>query len=457
MIEFSLAQTAARLDGRLVGPDARYREISTDTRTLPVGALFIALRGERFDGHEFAAAAAERGAAAVVVESELPVKCPQVVVADSCLALGRIGAMWREAASARVVALTGSNGKTTLKAMIAAILSERGSVVATPGNLNNDIGVPLTLSRLQDEDFAVVELGANHPGEIDYLSRLVRPDVAVLNNAGRAHLEGFGTLEGVARAKAEIINGLAEDGVFVCPGDSPWTAMWRELAGERPLITFGTDAPADITAPAGDALTWTDAGFHQEFPVVLPDGECHIQLALAGLHNRRNALAAVAAARALGVDLEAIAVGLARLKPVPGRLYPVAGRDGVRVIDDSYNANPDSVNAALAVLATAPGRRVLVLGDLAELGRGSETLHAEIGARARQTGIEHLFTLGYASSRATEAFGAGAGHFAELPALLEHLAQVLRAGDTVLVKGSRSARMERVVAALGGGQEKIAC
>jgi UDP-N-acetylmuramoyl-tripeptide--D-alanyl-D-alanine ligase len=457
MIEFSLAQIAAGVGGRLAGRDAQFRQVSTDSRSLPAGALFVALRGERFDGHEFVAAAAGRGAVAAVVEFELAVDCPQVVVADSHLALGRIGAMWRDAAVARVVALTGSNGKTTVKEMIAAIVAQRGPVLATCGNLNNDIGVPITLSRLQDEEFAVVEMGANHRGEIDYLSRLVRPDVAVLNNAGRAHLEGFGSLEEVARAKAEIVNGLAANGTFVCPGDSPWTPMWRELAGDRTVITFATDPAADVTAPPGDALTWTDTGFRQEFPVTVPGGEIRVQLALAGHHNRRNALAAVAAACALGIDLEAIAVGLATLSPVAGRLCPVAARDGIRLIDDSYNANPDSVDAAMEVLVTAPGRRVLVLGDLAELGAESEALHAEIGVRAGEYEIDLLFTLGNASRLAAETFGTGAAHFAALPELLEHLAKVLRAGDTVLVKGSRSARMERVVTALRSEREKVAC
>ena len=457
MIEFSLSHTADRLAGRLKGRDVRYREIATDSRSIAAGALFVALRGDRFDGHDFVAAAVAQGAAAAVVESEVAVDCPLILVEDSRVALGRIGAMWRDAARGRIVALTGSNGKTTLKEMIAAILAERGSVLATRGNLNNDIGVPLTLARLQDEDFAVVEMGANHPGEIDYLSGLVRPDVAVLNNAGRAHLEGFGSLEGVARAKAEIINGLAPGGCFVCPADSRWTPLWQELAGGRRLVTFGTDGTADVRAPVGDELIWTDRGFHQEFPVTVPGGECRVQLALAGHHNRRNALAAVAAAWVLGIDLEAVAVGLAALKPVAGRMCPVPGRDGVRLIDDSYNANPDSVEAAMEVLGTAPGRRVFVLGDLAELGPDSDALHAGIGVRARELGIDFLFTLGHASCLAAETFGGGARHAEALPTLLEQLAGVLGAGDTVLVKGSRSARMDRVVAALSGGQERAAC
>jgi UDP-N-acetylmuramoyl-tripeptide--D-alanyl-D-alanine ligase len=457
MISFLLSETTRRLGGRLEGVDVRYSAVGTDSRSIPSGGLFVALRGERFDGHEFVPAAVVQGAAAAVVERQLAVACSQIVVDDSHRALGRIGAMWRDASDARFVALTGSNGKTTLKEMIAAILEQRGSVLATHGNLNNDIGVPLTLTGIQDEEFAVVEMGANHAGEIDYLSRLTRPDVAVINNAGRAHLEGFGSIEGVARGKGEIVNGLGPDGIFVFPGDAAWTPLWRELAGTRRIVTFGTGDGTDITAAAEESLVWNDTGFVQEFAVRVPGGELPVQLALAGLHNRRNALAAIATAHALGIDLEAIAIGLAGMEPVPGRLCPVPSRNGLRIIDDSYNANPDSVGAAVRVLASAPAKRVLVLGDLAELGADSDAMHAELGALARAQGIDRLYTLGNTSRLASDAFGAGSRHFSELGGLVDHLRTTLGSCDTVLVKGSRSARMERVVTALCDGEERLAC
>ncbi len=457
MNPLSLCQIRERLAAEHRGADAHFTALSTDSRKPMSGALFVALTGDRFDGHEFAAGAKHQGAVGAVVERFVDVDLPQLKVADSRIALGQVASFWRDASDARFVAITGSNGKTTLKEMLAAILRQRGSVLATRGNLNNDIGVPLTLARLKDEDFAVVEMGANHHGEIDYLTRLARPHVAVLNNAGRAHLEGFGSLEGVATAKAEIINGLSDSGVFVCPADSPWTRMWRDLAGRRRVIAFGTDGTADVSTPDGQAsIEWTDSGFHQLFPVTIPGGEFQVRLALAGAHNRRNALAAIAAAHALEIDIEAMVVGLSELRPVAGRLCPLAGRDGVRIIDDTYNANPESVVAAMGVLAGAPGRRVLLLGDLAELGPDSERLHGELGVEARRSGLDALFTLGDTSSHASAAYGAGATHFSELSGLVNKVREFVRAGDTVLVKGSRGARMERVVSALVD-EEKMAC
>ena len=458
MIRFRLWDLASRIGGRPVGADAEIAAVSTDTRSLPPGALFVALRGERFDGHDFVSAAAAGGAVAAVVDREFDTGLPCILVDDTRLALGRIAAHWRSEARARVVGLTGSNGKTTVKEMIAAALGGLGGVLATRGNLNNDIGVPLTLTRLQDEDFAVIEMGANHPGEIRYLSRMAAPEVALLINAGRAHLEGFGSLEGVARAKAEIIEGLAPGGVFVCPGDSRWTALWRELAAGRGLLTFGTEGDVDVSAAPDDGtLEWTEGGFRQVFDVTCDGKSVEVRLALAGGHNRRNALAAMAVAKALGVDLDKAAAGLAGLRPVPGRLAPTPGRGGIRIIDDTYNANPDSVIAAIRVLAGAPGRRVLVLGDLAELGPDSERLHGELGAEARSQGIDALLTLGQRSRLAADAFGEGGESYQDFDALVTRLDADLAPGDTLLVKGSRSARMERVVDALRNEKEKVAC
>jgi len=455
MIRFTLSQSAALLGARLLGADAEFSTVSTDSRNLSAGSLFVALRGERFDGHDYVAQAAERGAAGALVSRPLALDLPQLLVDDSRLALGRLAAGWTTVWRAgqgdlppRLVAITGSNGKTTVKEMVAAILAQRGSVLATRGNLNNDIGVPLTLLRLQAEAFAVVEMGANHAGEIGYLSRLARPDVAVLNNAGRAHLEGFGSLEGVARAKGEIVEGVAEDGLFIFDAASPWAGLWREKAAGRRLLTFGVDERAEVRSPA-DAivLEWRPGGFVNRFGVRTPKTSFEVELALAGRHNRQNALAAIAVALGLGLTPEEIQKGLASVRPVPGRLQPRAGRAGVQLIDDSYNANPDSVGAAIEVLAAAPGRRFLLLGELAELGEEVEVFYRQLGEQARAAGIDFLYAVGPART-AAESFGPGGYGFADRQGLLDALAPRLRAGDYVLAKGSRRAGMEMLMAAL---------
>jgi len=455
VIAFTLSDTAKLLNGQVVGTDARFTSVSTDSRTLSKGDLFVALQGPNFDGHEHLSQARNKGATAAMVSRQVEGSLPQLQVADTRLGLGELAAHWRQASSAEVVAVTGSNGKTTVKEMIAAILSLQGRTLATLGNLNNDIGLPLTLLRLQDEDYAVVELGANHPGEIKYLSDIARPNIALLNNAGRAHLEGFGSLEGVARAKAEIISGLAEDGVFVFNADDQWAELWRELAAERATCTFGMRAEADVSSPEAVIEThWNESGFISRFPVKTPAGEIEIDLPLAGRHNRMNALAAIAATQLMGVSLQQIREGLMNLQPVQGRLQPLAGAGGVCIIDDSYNANPDSVEAAVAVLSTAPGRRFLVLGDLAELGSKSEQLHELLGQQACQAGIENLYCLGELSGATARGFGVGAELFQNHDALIGALKKQLTKGDTVLIKGSRSACMELVVnALLEGGKD----
>jgi UDP-N-acetylmuramoyl-tripeptide--D-alanyl-D-alanine ligase len=298
---------------------------------------------------------------------------------------------------------------------------------------------------LQDEAFAVVELGANHPGEIDYLARMTCPDVVVLNNAGRAHIEGFGSLEGVARAKAEILHGLDTTGVFVCNADDRFADLWRALAKPRRILSFGISGPADVSSPAAAELVWDDVTFTSRFGVSSPAGEFNVDLRLAGRHNQRNALAAAAASIAVGADSTSISAGLAEVQPVSGRLCPVSGHRGARLIDDSYNANPDSLAAAIEVLAAAPGRQTLVLGDLAELGRESGRLHAEVGQLARAAGIDRLLTCGIDSAAASAAFGSQAWHYREQQALIDELAPDIDGEDSILVKGSRSARMETVV------------
>ena len=449
MIGFQLSELARELPAELMGADAQIQGVSSDSRRLAPGQLFVALKGPRFDGHDYLDAAAARGAAGALVSDRPSDALPCLRVADTRRALGRVAALWRARARAKVVAVTGSNGKTTVKELLAAILRRHGPTLATEGNLNNDIGLPLTLCRLQDHDYAVVEMGANHPGEIHYLSTLAQPQVAILNNAGRAHLEGFGSVAGVARAKAEILDGLAAGGTFIYNADDPHAPLWRRLAGERTAIGFGSSENAQVRSPAHAlGLHWDEGGFHSEFPVITPQGSFQVRLALTGEHNRLNALAAIAAAQALGVPQETILAGLAEVKPVAGRLCPRMAPGGVRLVDDSYNANPDSVCSALEVLCQAPGRRLLALGDLGELGEQSARLHAEIGERARARGVDLLFTCGRSSAATSRAFGSGGRHFPEHASLIEALRAELRPGDTLLVKGSRAARMEKVVEAL---------
>lgn len=456
MIGFTTYEIADLLCGRMVGDDVAFHRVSSDSRNMPNDALFVAIPGERFDGHDYLQQAVDAGAVAALVNRHVDVAIPQVVVEDVLYAFGELATAWRQKSSARVIALTGSNGKTTVKEMLAAILARKGSVLATIGNLNNDIGVPLTLTRLQDEQYAVIEMGANHASEIRYLTRLTRPDVALLNNAGRAHLEGFGSLEGVARAKAEIIEGLASDGVFVCHGDSEWLTMWRALAGARPVVTFGTGIDCDVRLLEDSiAYRWDDEGFRQQFDCIVEGRKQSVGIALAGRHNCLNAVAAIAVADQVDVDAEAACAALAGLEPVKGRLQPIQ-TDRFRLLDDTYNANPDSVTAAIQLLSELPGRAVLVLGDLGELGPDSDALHASLGDIAREGGVDRLFTLGAASAHAARHFGSGGYVASTFEELMAQLDAQLETGDTVLIKGSRSAHMERVVNALVN-EERVSC
>jgi len=454
MSMLSLVQAAEILGASLHGRDGVFSSVSTDTRTLQPGALFVALQGPNFDGHGFIEAARDRGAVGALVAEPQSADLPWIRVEDTRLALGRLAAAWGQHKAVPRVAVTGSNGKTTVKEMIAAILQQQGPVLATRGNLNNEIGMPLTLLGLRDEHFAVLELGANHPGEIAYLTRIAAPDVAVITNAGSAHLEGFGDLDGVARAKGEILAGLTDQGTAVLNADDPYLGYWQGLVADKRLLTFGFAAGADVrTEPARVQTRWTDLGFQTHVPVHTPSGEFTLELQLGGEHNLRNALAACAVALALGQPTVQIQRGLAAVGPVAGRLQTRLTPAGVRLIDDSYNANPDSMGAAIEVLRSAPGRRWLVMGDLAELGESARDLHAGIGARARAAGIERLWCCGPLSRSAAEAFGPDGRHFTDRSALAAALQPALAAGDTVLVKGSRSAGMERVVADLSAGGE----
>ncbi len=422
--------------------------VATDTRQLQPGDLFVALQGQR-DGHEFLAAAAAAGAAAALVQRYQPdLALPQWVVPDPLTVLGELAAAWRRQFDLPVLALTGSSGKTTVKELLAASLAATGlPVLATTGNLNNHIGVPLTLLRLRAEHrYAVIELGANHPGEIAALVRLVQPDVALVNNAGPAHLAGFGSLDGVARAKAEIYAGLKPGGVAVINADDAYAPLWLAQTTSWRQVRFGLEAEAEVR---GRALAGqlTEAGLGHTAQVDTPEGTFVLQLALGGLHNVRNALAATAMAWAVGVPLDAIAQGLASVRPVRGRLAGQRLADGGWLIDDTYNANPASVRAAIAVLASLPGPRWLVLGDLGELGPEAVQLHQDLGQAARAAGLERLLTVGPLSAAAAAAFGAGGEAHATQAALIACL-QARREPVTLLVKGSRSAKMENIVQAL---------
>jgi len=442
----SLSLLAHALKATHHGRDAVFTGVSTDTRALAKGDLFVALTGPHFDGHHFLSEAIAAGAAGALLGRTLDTPLPYVQVADTRRALGRFAAYWRRQFRIPVVGVTGSNGKTTVKEMIAAILARTGPGCVTRGNLNNDIGVPLTLLRLRASDkYAVIEMGMNHRGEIEYLTGLARPTVAVITNAAEAHLAGLGSVADVARAKGEIFSGLAADGTAVINADDAFCALWRELAASRRIVTFGLEQPADIRAdyrPAGPGCA-----LHLQ----TPHGAIDAQLPLLGRHNVLNALAATGAALAAGAAPADVPDGLARLRPVSGRLEVKPGVSGARVIDDTYNANPASVAAALEVLREFPGERTLVLGDMGELGPGAADSHRRVGELARRLGVQRLFALGPLTRHAVEAFGKHALHFDSPEELADALLDCLHGEMTVLVKGSRLMRMERVVAAIVRG------
>ncbi|MBB5192208.1 UDP-N-acetylmuramoyl-tripeptide--D-alanyl-D-alanine ligase [Silvimonas terrae] len=444
----TLRETALALNGALTGDaDLVFTRVSTDSRDIQPGDLFVALKGERFDGHDHAAAALAQGAVAVLVEREVP--GTHIVVPDTLAALGQLGAFWRNRMSGlKVIAVTGSNGKTTVKEMIATVLAHYAgadAVLATRGNLNNHIGVPLTLLSLKPEHrYAVVEMGMNHFGEIDYLTHLASPDVALVNNALRAHLEALGSVEGVARAKGEIFGGLKDGGTAVINADDPHAELWSQLAMGKRQITFGLKS-AEVHARE---VRTTDEG--SQFILGAGIDETHVLLPVPGLHNVGNALAAAAASSAVGLTVDEIAAGLASYKGVKGRLERKTAANGAVLIDDTYNANPDSMRAAIDVLtglSAASGKpSILVLGDMGEVGTEKVERHIEIGQYAKDKGVQQLFTLGTDMTHAAAAFGSP--HYASLEDLLAALNKAVTPDSIVLVKGSRFMQMERVVKAL---------
>ncbi|HTY50239.1 MAG TPA: UDP-N-acetylmuramoyl-tripeptide--D-alanyl-D-alanine ligase [Steroidobacteraceae bacterium] len=447
-----LSAFAGACGGVLEGADGAFAGVSTDTRTLKAGEIYVALKGERFDGHGFVAAARAAGAAAAVVAVRQGVALPQIVAPDPLVALQRAANAWREGFGLPLVGVAGSNGKTTVKELTAAILREVGECLATRGNLNNHIGVPLTLLRLGAQHrFAVVEMGADRAGEVEALVRIARPTVGLITNAGAEHLEGFGSLDGVARAEGEMVAGLAPDATAVINADDAYAPLWRSMTRAH-VVSFGLDMGADFTA-ADLHAGLTEEGFLTRFRLRCPLGEVPIELRLAGRHNVLNALCAAAAAAAAGAGLDAIRGGLAAMQPVQGRLQCKRAAAGALIIDDSYNANPSSVKAGIEVLEQAEGRRWLVFADMAELGAYAEDSHREIGAFARAHGIERLFATGTLAARAAESFGPGAEWHSDVAALTTAVQSAVAgagAGAAVrmLVKGSRFNRLERLVAAL---------
>ena len=440
----SLRETAMVL-GTVVSANAsgRYQQISTDSRDLLPGSLFVALRGPHHDGHDHLSMVEAAGAVGAIVEKRKPIDLPQLVVADTRVALGKIAAYWRRRLPLSLVAITGSNGKTTVKGMVAEIVAEIGKTLATEGNQNNEIGVPLTLLRARPfHQYAIVEMGMSRAGELTGLSAMGGPDVAVITNAGPAHLQQFDDVTGVAMAKGEIFSGLTEQGVAIINGDDPAADLWRQLAAPRQVIEFSLENPS-----AAIYGQWQATGSGGTLTVSSETTTWQADLFLFGRHNGANALAAIAVGTVLGATETQMAAALARCQPVAGRLQPLLCPNGLTLIDDSYNANPVSLQMAIDVLAQMPGRRTLVLGDMGELGSQSEALHRQVGEIARTAGIEQLMTTGRLSALASEAFGDAGQHFDDQPALLKQLRQLSR-GDTVLIKGSRAAAMDRIVAGL---------
>ena len=463
-----LSHIAGFVNGRLTGEDVGIDSVSIDTRALKPGQLYVAIKGPRFDGNDFVAQAESAGAIAAIVHHPVVANIPCIHVDDTHLALAELAGAWRRELGKvdnnhqpiSIVGVTGSNGKTTVKEMVAAVLGIAGEVLFTQGNLNNDIGVPLTLLKLNENHrYGVIEMGANHPGEIEYTSKYAQADVVVITNAGAAHIEGFGSLKGVAEAKGEIIQTLKADGCAVINRDDDYCDYWKTVAGSRKVITFGLNDEADVSARAinteirietsnsGNAASQA-AGFYTTFEAVTKHGQESMTLNLAGPHNVVNALAAIAIGQALGLTLTQIKQGLATVKPVTGRLQPLIGRTGNIVIDDTYNANSASLQAGLEVLKSCRGEPWVVLGAFGEQGPDSPKIHEQLGQLIKLKGVVRLWATGTDAKNTVRSFGKGAVFFESQSELIESLKQALNGHETILVKGSRAQRMENVVAAL---------
>jgi UDP-N-acetylmuramoyl-tripeptide--D-alanyl-D-alanine ligase len=449
MMESTLAKAANSMNGNLQGDNLEFRGVSTDTRTLRQGELFFALQGPNFDGAAFVEAAARQRASGAVVPAPVDADIPVIVVDDTLRALGLLAADWRQQMPATVIGITGSNGKTTLKEMVASCLSLSADTLPTQGNLNNEIGVPLMLAKLgREHRYAVIEIGANHAGEIARLTALVQPKIVAITNAAPAHLEGFGSLEGVARAKGEILTSEVPPETVILNADDEFFSYWCSLVPDIEIVSFGLAPQADFRA--SDVYA-TESG--SIFTLHMPHGELQITLPLFGAHNVLHACAAAAIASSLDIDDEQIKQGLEQVEPVSGRLQPVRSTSGDTLYDDSYNANPVSVVAAAKFLAAQPGTSWLVLGDMAELGDDAVELHAAVGGDLKNAGIDRLVATGDLCRHTVEAFGKGGHWFATQDEMIEMLRTSLDGSNNVLVKGSRSMGMERVVAALQNGSD----
>lgn len=452
MIPVSLSWVAEQVNGQLIAqqaPDLVIEGVSTDTRSLLVSDLYLALKGPNFDGHQFVKQAEQKGAIALILSRKVDTHLPYILVENTTLALGLLGAAVKAKVAPKTVGVTGSSGKTTVKEMTAAILSCCGNVLATDGNFNNELGVPMTLLRLeQQHEFAVVEMGANHIGEIAYTTRLVKPDVAAIINVAAAHLEGFGSLLGVAQAKSEIFKGLSlKEGVAVVSLDSQFSELWLSTLNHNKVQTFSIEKQADVYAK--DITIGIDGC--AQFQLITPNGSIAISLSLPGVHNVSNALVAASLALHVGATLQNVANGLCSMPHVPGRLHIKQLTKQVKILDDTYNANIGSVNAAIDLLSSFAGRKVMVLGDIAELGEKAHYYHEQVGEYAKRKGIDKLYTLGVLSQSASDVFAGQGYHFSHLEQMVEHINQQALSEKydvSILVKGSRSACMELVVKAL---------
>ena len=456
MIELTLSEVAPALGTTWKGQEIKFTGCSIDTRNIKPGTLYVALRGDRFDGHDFVKDAQQKGASAIIVERDVVCDLPTLRVADTRKALGDLASFWRQRFDLPVVAITGSNGKTTTKEMLKTIFTQKISaesneinVLANQGNLNNDIGVPLTLFNLQaNHRYAIIEMGANHAGEIAYLTQMAKPSVATITQCAPAHLEGIKSVEGVALAKGEIFSHLTEGGIAIINNDDAYATLWHELAASHQINTFALENTADVTAK--DIQLNEDSS---DFILHTQKSDIAIHLPLPGRHNIMNALAASACALACGCSLEIIQPGLQNMQPVKGRLQ-LHKINGITLIDDTYNANPTSLNAALAILSNYPPPYWLILGDMKELGQKSAEFHQQAGQRAREVGVEHLWAIGDLSRYAVDYFGEGAYHFTNHDELINSLQNQWPTRATLLIKGSRSMQMEKVVNALTVSSEQ---
>ena len=447
-MKLQLSDIANAVQGRLLGNDLTISGVGIDTRTLSCGDLYVAIKGQHFDGHDFIANAVQAGAAALLVSQSISSPLPQILVNDTRLALAELAGYWRKQLPVKIAGVTGSNGKTSVKEMIAAIFATQGNTLFTQGNLNNDIGVPLTLLRLNEEhQFAVIEMGANHAGEIAYTSQYAQAAVSIVNNIGPAHIEGFGNILGVANAKAEIIESLSSNGIAVINRDDDFYELLVKKAGQRKSVSFGFSSSADIRAENIQSRL-DQQGFATQFDLKTPDDSVSIELKLAGNHNVKNALAAAAVALQFGIDLAAIKRGLESMPPVTGRMQALLGRKGNIIIDDSYNANPVSLQAALDAVSQCQQPIWLALGAFGELGSDSATIHAEMGAMIKNIPVSRLFATGELARHTVNAFGDNGQFFDKQDQLINTLDQAITGKEIILVKGSRAQKMENVVAAL---------